>query len=161
VINAFEHDAPVEGFLDKHRVQLLHDGHGPGERVMKIGATSTVRVVKPDSKSFRVIRFRDGRPATYTYRGHATAAIPFSRTSEAPVRARMELLKDGAAARWTNDLEEDVPGARFIFVLPRGKYVAERGRIESAIDSDDGKLSVIAVRADPPGRSRGAVLLSR
>ncbi len=157
VINAFEHNAPVEEFLDRHRVQLLHDGHGPGARVMKIGSTPTVRVVKPDSESFRIIRFKEGRPATYTYRGDPAAAIPFPRGAEAPVRARIE----GTVARWTNDLEEAVPGARLVFVLPRGKFRAQGGRIEGAVESDGGEYTLLAVRLDLPARSTGEVRVTR
>ena len=60
IINAFEYNAPTN-FLDRHRVALVHDAHGPGERVMKMGATPSLRAGKSDSESFRVIRFAGGR----------------------------------------------------------------------------------------------------
>ncbi len=153
VVNAFEHDAPVAEFLDRHRVQLLHDGHGPGARVMTLGATPTLRVVKPDSESFRVIRFKDGRPVSFTYRGEKEAAIPFPRKSETPVRVRI----DGTTAWWTNDLAEDFANGRLVFVLPKGTYRADGGRVESAVESDDGKYVLLTVRVDLAAKSTGSV----
>src|SRR4029450_2863139 len=129
VINAFEHDAPVAEFLDRHRIQLLHDGHGPGARVMTMGATPTLRVVKPDSESFRVIRFKDGRAVSFTYRGEPESAIPFPRKAETPLRVRFEPSNDGTADRvtalWSNDLAEDFPNGRLVFLLPKGTYRAD------------------------------------
>ena len=76
VINAFEPNAPVEDFLDRHRVQLIHDAHGPGPKVQSIGATPTMRAGKYDEESFRVVRFEDGRVASLTYLGDPIAPSP-------------------------------------------------------------------------------------
>ncbi|MDO8541953.1 MAG: hypothetical protein Q7S40_16065 [Opitutaceae bacterium] len=162
IINAFEPNAPVS-FLDRHHVVLIHDAHGPGPTVNKIGATPTVRVGKANSESFRVIRFRDGRPVSYTYGGHASAPIPFPRGGVAPVRVRYEPVNDGShspvTARWENDLEEGIPNARLVFVLPRGTYETADGRIEQAVESDDARLTVISVRCDFGPKSRGTVTM--
>ena len=154
VINAFEHNAPVEGFLDRHRVRLIHDGHGPGKKVMEIGATPTVRVGKVDSESFRVVRFRNGRVASCTYRGDEVAPIPFPRRGESPVRVAYRPGNDGThptvRATVTNDLAEAFPDGRVTFVLPRGAYRVEGARLESAVPSDDGAYTVLAARVDLP-----------
>ena len=114
VINAFEHNAPVETFLDKHGVQLIHDGHGPGAKVMEIGATPTVRVGKSNSMSFRVVRFKEGRVVSATYRGDDVAPIPFAREEESPIRVLYDPPNDGTHSKVTatvvNKLEEAFPG---------------------------------------------------
>ena len=154
VINAVEHNAPVETFLDKYRVSLLHDAHGPGPRVMKLGATPTIRVGKVDSASFRIVRFKGPVPVSYTYQGDETASIPFNRDGQPPVRVLYEPANDGShthlAAQVTNDLKEDFPNGRVGFVLPKGRYRSAGGRIESQVDSDGGKYTVLAVRVDIP-----------
>lgn len=161
VINAFEPNAPVREFLDRHRISLIHDAHGPGPLVTKLGATPTVRAGKVDSESFRLIRFKDRRPVSYTYRGQAQAPIPFPREAPPPVRAVYEPANDGTrtamAARFENDLEEGFPSARLVFVLPRSRYRVEGGRAESAVESDDGRLTVLSVRFDLPAKGRGIV----
>jgi hypothetical protein len=152
VINAFEHNAPVETFLDKHRVQLIHDAHGPGAKVMEIGATPTVRVGKFSSSSFRVVRFKEDRVVSATYQGDPEAPIPFERDEESPIRVAYEPANGGAHDRVTatvvNSLEEPFPGCRVTFVLPAGNYVVEGGRLEEAITSDDGKYTVVSARID-------------
>ena len=60
IINAFEANAPLD-FLDRHRVSMIHDAHGIGEKVMDMGATPTRRIGKSNSESFRVVRFKHGR----------------------------------------------------------------------------------------------------
>ena len=163
VINAFESNAPVADFLDRHRIALLHYAHGPGPAVAKLGATPTVRVGKVNSESFRVIRFKDGRPISYTYRGHATAPLPFARGGPPPLRVHYAPANDGTqraiTARVENDLEEDFPGAVLVFVLPRGTYQVDRGRIESAVDSDDLNYTEVMVRFDLPAKSAAAVMI--
>ena len=54
VINALEHNAPVETFLNKHNVQLIHDAHGPGKKVMTIGTTPTLRVANSAAAVFEL-----------------------------------------------------------------------------------------------------------
>ena len=50
----------------------------------------------------------------------------------------------------TNTLKDAFPNGRIEFVLPKGSYSAEKGRIESAIVSDDGRFVVLTVRVDIP-----------
>jgi hypothetical protein len=163
ILNAYEANAPVATFLDRHGVALIHYAHGPGPAVASLGATPTVRVGKSNSESFRVIRFKDGRPVAYTYRGHATAPWPFPRHGPAPLGLVYSPGNDGThrtvTAQFHNDLEETFPEARAVFVLPAGRYRAQGGRIESAVASDDGRQVVVTVRFDLPAKAAGAVVV--
>jgi hypothetical protein len=158
VINAFEPNAPVELF-DRHGVQLIHDAHGPGERVQNIGATPTRRVGKVNSESFRLIRFADGRVASCTYRGHKNAPIPFPRATEPPLTLRYAKPNDGMhaenVATVRNTLVEAYPNGRVTFVMPAGDYQVTGGRLETSIASDDGRFVVVSVRVNIP--ASGAV----
>lgn len=154
VINAYEPNAPVEDFLDRHRVQLIHDAHGPGPKVQSIGATPTMRAGKYDEESFRVVRFEDGRVTSLTYLGDPIAPIPFLREGPSPVDVVYEPANDGTrdrvTATVTNRLKEDFPDGRVTFVLPAGDYSVEGGRPETAVTSDDGRYTVLTARLDFP-----------
>jgi len=160
IINAFEHNAPVE-LLDRHGVALVHDGHGPGLRVMEMGATPTLRVGKSNSESFRLIRFRDGRVASCTYLGDETAPIPFPRGATPPLRASVDPPADGTKRELTltiiNELEETFRDCRVTLVMPAGEYVCAGGRIERAIIGDDGEFAVLTIRADAAARAETLV----
>jgi hypothetical protein len=121
-------------------------------------------VGKSSSESFRVIRFKDGRPVSSTYRGHATAPIPFPRGGRSPAGLTFDGANDGSrprvTARFRNDLEETFPGARAVFVMPGGKYRANGGRIEHAMDSDDGRFTIVSVRFDLPAKTEGDIIIS-
>ena len=152
ILNAYESNAPVDTLLDRHGVALIHYAHGPGPPVAALGATPTIRVGKSSSESFRIVRFKEGRPASYTYRGHATAPWPFPRGGRAPVGVTYSPGNDGThrtvTAHFHNEFEETFPDARAVFVLPPGKYQAPGGRVESSVASDDGKYVVVTVRFD-------------
>ena len=154
IINAFEHNAPVKAFLDKHRVKLIHDAHGPGEKVMSIGATPTTRVGKSNSSSFRVVRFKDGHVTSATYRGDAVAPIPFDREVPPPLSVTYDPGNDGkhdkVTATVTNMLEDAFPDCRVTFVLPAGVYAMDGGHLEAATTSDDERYTVLTVRVDAP-----------
>jgi hypothetical protein len=162
VINAFEHNAPVETFLDRHGVQLIHDAHGPGEKVQAIGATPTVRVGKLSSSSFRVVRFRDGRVVSATYRGDAVAPIPFDRDGPSPIRVAYDPENDGmhnrVTATITNTLEDAFPDCRVTFIMPVGIYAVDGGRVEGSVISDDGRYTVLTARADAPAEGTVTVV---
>ena len=154
IINAFEHNAPVETFLDRHKIKLIHDAHGPGEKVMTIGTTPTTRVGKINSSSFRVVRFKDGHVASATYRGDAVAPIPFDRVGPSPLEVAYDPGNDGihdrVTATVTNMLEDAFPDCRVTFVLPAGAYAVDGGRLETMITSDNEKYTVLTVRVDVP-----------
>lgn len=162
IINAYESNAPVRELLDRHGVALIHYAHGPGPAVAALGETPTIRVGKVNSESFRVIRFRDGRPFSYTYRGHVTAPIPYPRTGEEPLALLYQGSNDGTqrrvAARFRNDLDEDFPRARVFFVMPRGIYRVSGAQIEDTADSDDGAFTVLTARFDLVRRSSGEIV---
>lgn len=164
IVNAFEANAPVREFCDRHRIALIHYAHGPGPVVAAFGSTPTVRVGKSNSESFRVIRFKDGRPVAYAYRGHATAPIPFARGSRPPLSVQFQPANNGSHDRITatarNELEESFTGCRAIFIVPRGAYGAQGGRIERTCESDDGRYTVAFVRFDLPARGSGVVAVS-
>ena len=161
IINAFEHNAPVKDFLDRHNVKMIHDAHGPGRKIMKIGATPTLRVGKVDESSFRIVRFKDYEPVSYTYKGDDVAPIPFNRDDPTPVRVNYEPANGGkhsqVTAHYQNDLEEHFPNARLVFILPKGNYRAKGGYIESEISSDDLKYSILSVRFDLPAKKSGVI----
>ncbi len=154
IINAFEHNAPVETFLDRHKIKLIHDAHGPGEKVMTIGATPTTRVGKINSSSFRVVRFKDGHVASATYRGDAVAPIPFDRAGPPPLSVTYDPDNDGehdkVTATVTNMLKDAFPDCRVTFVLPAGAYAVDGGRLETMVTSDNEKYTVLTVRVDVP-----------
>ena len=162
IINAFESNAPV-AFLDRHRVALIHYAHGPGPAIAKLGATPTLRVGKRSSESFRVIRFRGGVPVAYAYshRGDATAGIPFPRGAKPPLGLAFEPANDGTqrtiTARFHNELDEAFPNAVATFVLPRGEYRVDRGRIERSDPGDGGAFTLLRVRFDLPARTSGSI----
>lgn len=160
IINAFESNAPIE-FLDRHRVRLIHDAHGPGERVSNLGATPTLRVGKVNSVSFRVVRFKDNRVASATYNSHATAPIPFARDAASPLKLAHSAPNDGTRKRIsstiTNGLLDPWPNGRVTWVLPRGDYTVKGGRLESIIDSDDGRFAVVTARMDIPAKEQVVV----
>jgi len=151
VINAFEHNAPVD-WLDRHKVRLVHDAHGPGKRVLDIGSTPTRRVGKTNSNSFRVVRFDNGHVTSCTYNGHETAAIPFARKAASPLRVDFSPSNDGTSrsvtATLTNDYLDGFSQARVTFVLPVGEYEVNGGRIDTAVTSDDGRYTVLNARAN-------------
>ena len=154
IINAFEHNAPVETFLDRHKIKLIHDAHGPGEKVMTIGTTPTTRVGKINSSSFRVVRFKDGHVASATYRGDTVAPIPFDRVGPPPLSVTYEPDNDGehdkVTATVTNMLEDAFPDCRVTFVLSAGTYAVDGGRMETMVTSDNEKHIVLTVRVDVP-----------
>lgn len=160
IINTFEQNAPV-AFLDRHRIRLLHDGHGTEKKVMEKGATPTLRVGKVNSRSFRLLRFKGPRPVSVTYKGDEVAPIPFGREARPPVRVRFEPANDGShatvAAEVTNDLEEDLPRCRVTFLLPAGRTRAEGGRVEHAVTSDDGRYRIVSVRLAVPANATRTV----
>jgi hypothetical protein len=162
IINAYESNAPVRELLDRHGVALIHYAHGPGPAVAALGETPTIRVGKVNSESFHVIRFRDGRPLSYTYRGHVTAPIPYPRAGEEPLAIVYQGINDGTqrrvAARFRNDLDEDFPRARVFFVMPRGSYRVRGAQIEDTADSDDGAFTVVTARFDLVRRSSGEIV---
>jgi hypothetical protein len=157
VINAFEHDAPVEDMLDRYRIPFLHEAHGPNPKVIKIGRTPTQRAGKVNSESFRVVRFQGCRPVSFTYAGDLVAPIPLPRHKPSPLRLVFSPANDGTrrivTATIENDWKQDFPNSRITFVMPNATYKVDRGRIESAIHSDDGRFVVVSVRLDIPANS--------
>jgi hypothetical protein len=164
IINAFESDAPVD-LLDRFRIAYLHDAHGEGKRVMTMGNTPTQRAGKENSESFRVVRFDGCRPVSFTYNGHPTAPVPMVRTKPAPLRATYSPANDGqqatVTARIENDWEQAFPDGRVTLVMPKGAYQVDRGRIESAAASDDGRFTVLSIRLDIPAKNTVEVTAAR
>jgi len=164
IINSYENNAPLD-FLDRHGIRMIHDAHGTGPRVMDMGKTPTVRVGKMSAVSFRVVRFEDSHIASCTYNGHEVNPIPFGREEIPPLRSVITPANDGTSssptATVTNDYLDAFPNARVTFVVPRGRYVVDGGRIESNITSDDARFSVVTVRLDVPAESTAKAQLSR
>lgn len=165
VINGLESNAPVQSFLDKHSVAMIHDGHGPGAKIMEMGATPTVRIGKVSSESFRLIRFQNGKVASATYLGSEVDPIPFRRDDPAPVRIEYSPANDGRSDAVTatviNDLEEAFPNCRAVFVMPWGEeFTIDKGRIESVTMSDDGSFAVVSARFDLPAQEAVPVSVS-
>jgi hypothetical protein len=156
IINAFEHNAPVKKFLDKHRISLIHDAHGTGKKVMDIGTTPTHRAGKVNSSSFRIVRFQGNRVVSSTYDNDEIAPIPFGREEIPPVRVTFSPANNGThstvSAAVTNTLKEAYLSAGLTFVLPKGKYVTDTGHVESAVVSDAGEYTVLRVRVDLPAQ---------
>jgi hypothetical protein len=155
VVNAFEYNAPIEEFLDKHRINLIHDAHGPGRKVMNMGSTPTLRVGKVNSSSFRIIRFQNNTVASCTYMGDKEKPIPFDRFETPP----LEVIYKHDATEIANRLNETFPQCRLCFVVPPGQYMPDIGVLESQIASDDGNSCVITVRVDIPALSKMNVRL--
>lgn len=164
VINAFEHNAPLD-LLDAHRVALIHDAHGPGDRVMTLGATPTLRVGKSNSESFRIIRFGGGRVISCSYMGDATAPVPFPRGSRPPLRAAVDPPADGVSVEVVvsiiNELGETFPNCRVALAMPAGDYTCHGGWIERSDTSDCARFSILSVRMDVKAVSRTVVRIAR
>ena len=164
IINAFEHDAPVEAMLDRYRITFLHEAHGPNPKVAQIGRTPTQRAGKVNSESFRVVRFNGCRPVSFTYGGDKVAPIPLPRHEPAPMRLVFSPANAGShrtvTARIENDWQQDFPNSRVTFVMPNGTYTVDRGRIESTIVSDDERFVVVSVRLDIPAKSAVGITAS-
>jgi len=162
IINAFEANAPLD-FLDRHRVSMIHDAHGIGEKVMSKGTTPTRRIGKSNSESFRVVRFKNGRVDTCTYNGHKTAPYPFSREEASPLRVTFAMPNNGTQNRQlasvTNDYLEPFPNARVTFIMPHGSKRVTGGRLETSIPSDDKKYSVVTARVDVPAKGQSVVVV--
>jgi hypothetical protein len=165
IINAFEHDAPVEDMLDRYRISFLHEAHGPKPKVVTVGRTPTQRAGKNDSESFRVVRFQGCRPVSFTYAGDPLAAIPLPRRLPPPLRVSYSPANDGrhhpVTATVENQWAEPFPNGRVVFVMPNGKYSVDRGRIESAVSSDDGTFVVLSTRLDIPAKSAVTITATR
>ena len=157
IINAFESNAPVP-FLDRHKVCMIHDGHGIGVKVRDIGATPTKRIGKSNSVSFRVVRFQDNQVVTCTYQGHETAPIPFARDEDPPIQLEFSSPNDGKHAENTatisNRLRDAFPKGRVTFVLPKGEYTLTNTRLESQTLSDNGQFVVLVTRVDIPANNK-------
>lgn len=153
IINSFEQNAPLE-LLDRHGVCMLHDAHGTGKKVMDMGATPTRRIGKTNATSFRVVRLKAGRVESCTYEGHDTDPYPFDREQTPPLRVTYSPANDGTQQTLTatirNDYAESFPNGRLTFVLPKGEYTVDQGRLESTFASDDNCYSVVNVRVDIP-----------
>ena len=160
IINAFEANAPIE-WLNQRRICMIHDAHGTGEKNTDIGTTPTRRVGKVNAISFRVVRLKDGRVISSSYKGDKIKPIPFGREETPPLRVQFEPENDGKhdeiTATVTNDYEEAYPQCRLTFVLPKGRYSVDQGVIESSIASDDQKYVVLSVRVDVPEKNSIAV----
>jgi hypothetical protein len=165
VINAFEHNAPVKSFLDRHHVNLIHDAHGIGAKVMAMGTTPTKRVGKVNSESYRVIRFRGNQVVSATYLDHETAPIPFARDAAQTLeRVDIDTPDPGTlkTVKVINRLKESYPDCRIRLVMPRGNYRVVGGRLLSEIAADDGKQIVLTVTLDlPAGQTRRVSLQAR
>ena len=161
IINSFEHDAPVEGMLDRYGISFLHEAHGPNPKVTQIGRTPTQRAGKENSESFRVVRFQGCRPVSFTYAGDEKAPIPLPRHQPSPMRLTYSPANSGehrmATATVENNWRQDFPGSRVTLVMPNGDYTVDRGRIESALVSDDKRFVVLSVRLDVPASSAVSV----
>lgn len=163
LINAFEANAPLD-LLDRHRVNVIHDAHGIGQKVMDLGRTPTRRIGKTNAESFRVVRMKDGFVQSCTYQGHETAPYPFTREEQPPLRTDFSPANNGkydvVTATVSNDFQEDFPDGRLTFVMPAGTYQTSTGKISETFDSDDGMFTVVVVRVDFPKISQVKVRVS-
>jgi hypothetical protein len=164
IINAFEHDAPVEAMLDRYRIPFLHEAHGPNPKVTQIGRTPTQRAGKVNSESFRVVRFEGCKAVSFTYAGDQVAPIPLPRHQASPMRLSFSPENDGShrtvTARIANDWHQEFPNGRITFVLPKGEYKVDNGRIESVVASDDSRFVIMTARVDIPAKSAVSVTAS-
>jgi len=138
-------------------IQLLHEGHGSEPKVMQIGRTPTQRAGKVNSESFRVVRFEGCKAVPFTYAGDKTAPIPLPRHEPSPLQITFSPANDGTrdavTARVENRWQQDFPNSRLTFVMPKGAYKVDRGRIESTVVSDDSRFVIVTVRFDLPAKS--------
>ena len=157
IINAFEHNAPPE-ILDAFQITLIHDAHGPGEKVTNMGNTPTKRVGKSNSISFRLVEINQGKVVSATYKDHPTAPIPFTREQVSPVR--IEMLKANRATI-INEYEQAFANSRITFLVPPGNYKPSTGTITSQAISDDHSLLEVEVRLKLEAQSRIPVVLEQ
>ena len=156
VINAFEHNAPDE-VLDEFRIALIHDAHGPGDKLMEMGSTPTQRVGKSNSESFRLVEFHDGKVINATYNKHPTAPIPFTRDEQPPLRVQM---MSPTKAIIINEYKQAFTKAKLTFLVPRGNYVPTQGIIKSSSLSDDGQFTEVIVEIDVEAAATSSVTLT-
>jgi hypothetical protein len=131
-------------FCMKHTGQI--------RRLRRSDAPPTQRAGKVNSESFRVVRFEGCKAVSFTYAGDQVAPIPLPRHEPSPMRLSFSPANDGShravTARIDNHWQQDFPNGRVTFVLPSGEYKVDRGRIESAIMSNDSRFMVVTVRVD-------------
>jgi len=165
IINSFEHNAPIEKFLDKHQVVMIHEAHGPGKKVMDIGKTPTRRIGKENAESFRVIRFKDNRVISCTYNNEETAPIPFLRNGPVPLQVAYAKPNDGTEASnvvtISNLLKDGFSDASVTLVMPQGTYNVDHGKIESEIQDDSKRFTIVKVRFDIPKESKFSITIQK
>ena len=156
VINAFEHNAP-DALLDEFRIALIHDAHGPGDKLMKMGNTPTQRVGKSNSISFRLVELFGGKVINATYNKHPTAPIPFARDEQPPLRVQMLA---STKATIINEYKQRFPKAKITFLAPQWKYVPTQGIIKSLSLSDNGRYAEVFVEIDLEASSTSSITLT-
>ena len=157
VINAFEHNAPIS-LLDNFKVALIHDAHGPGDKLMKMGQTPTQRVGKSNSVSFRLVEFGNGQVVSATYHNHPTAPIPFGREQQSPLRVERS---SSSSAMVINEFDQTFENAQITFVVPNAKYTTTAGRVKSIAISDDDTLAEVIVTMNIKSNSKTNINLIR
>lgn len=150
VINAFEHNAP-NFLLNDYKIAMIHDAHGPGDKLMKMGSTPTQRVGKGNSVSFRIVEFNEGQVSSATYNHHPTAPIPFERDQQCPLRVERETPFKAIVI---NEYNQSFPRARITLLVPVNEYSVNNGSIQSISISDDGKLAEVIIAIDLSANSR-------
>ncbi len=155
LINTYEPNVPVEDLLDVYGVRLIHDAHGPGDRIDQWGTTPTWRVGKTNSNSFRLIRFRDGHVVSATYQDDAVEPIPFPRSGSLPLIVTFNGANDGTNRELTaeiiNKYDETFENAEVQFIMAKGEYTTSRGRITQQYNSSDTTRTIVhvAVEVEP------------
>lgn len=168
ILNAYEGDAP-EDLLERFGFALVHSAHAwpeaadrhapdPGTArrqhrfVSKDGGTHFIG--KRSSDTFRVVRFADDRVASLSYAGHEFLPSPFDRHRVAPLRVEFSDPEGSEhRARLVNDYREAFPACRVDWVLPKGRYAVSGAALRGQWDSDDGRWTVLHLRADAAANS--------
>ena len=155
VINAFEHNAPIS-LLDKFKVALIHDAHGPGDKLMKMGQTPTQRVGKSNSVSFRLVEFENGQVVSATYHNHPTDRFLWEGTA---LLGELKVAFNSATV--INEFDQSFENAQITFVVPNAKYTTTAGRVKSIVISDDDTLAEVIVTMNIKSNSKTNINLIR
>jgi hypothetical protein len=155
-------------WIDKYGVDMVLHGHWGKDNVSDHGSQGTTFVETRDitgktGKAYRLIRVKDGRVKSFTYKGDAKLSI-----TAGSLGVEFAAQNDGSvsanAATIRNDLDEHFEHGLVKFVMKKGDYSVSSeptgARLGQSIDSDDGKYTICYVRYGIPAKQNSVITIN-